>query len=79
MIARLQSIRWIQEREYEVVVVHDAGQTTAMTCRVREDEGVRFVQSMPGLMDRLKISPRAIAAAVVAFDAAREDVDLNQK
>jgi hypothetical protein len=72
VIARIHSITWIRSRDYEVVFDFD-GETKSMMCSVLEYEGVRVVESHGGLTLKLRTDPRLVAAAVLAFDAVRED------
>ncbi|WP_437951298.1 hypothetical protein WME98_10950 [Sorangium sp. So ce296] len=67
MSAVLRSIIWVQAHEYELTF--DVGGTKRMcTCTVLAQDGVRFVQAVPDFLSTLGISPRSVAAAVLAFD-----------
>jgi hypothetical protein len=46
-----------------------------MHCRVIEDGGIRAVRLTPDLSSELSLSPRLLAAAVVASDRARRGID----
>lgn len=72
VIARIHSITWIHARDYELVFDFD-GDLRSMTCSVLEYEGVPVVEPHGGLVLETRIDPRLVAAAVLAFDAVRED------
>lgn len=74
MSTRLTSIVWLRAREYEVTLDVE-GTTRQCTCRVSEQDGVRFVEPVPDYLATLTVSPRLIAAAVLAVDAANEMFD----
>jgi hypothetical protein len=71
MSARVSSIAWVRAREYEVAIDVE-GATRRCICRVSEQDGVRFVEAVPDFLATLAVSPRLIAAAVLAVDAANE-------
>lgn len=68
MSARFHSIARVQEHAYEVTFELD-GRQRSMLCKVIDADGVRVVRPEPDLMVSLGISPRLVAAAVLAFDA----------
>ncbi|KYG10471.1 hypothetical protein BE21_11755 [Sorangium cellulosum] len=67
MSAVLRSIIWVQAHEYELTF-DVGGATLTCTCTVLAQDGVRFVQAVPDFLSTLGISPRSVAAAVLAFD-----------
>lgn len=71
MSARLVSVVWAKEREYEVRFRVEEN-ILSCTCTVLEHDGVRFVQAVPDLLATLAVSPRLIAAAILAVDAVNE-------
>lgn len=71
MSTRLSSIVWVRAREYEVTL-DVGGATRRCTCSVSEQDGVRFVEAVPDFLAKLTVSPRLIAAAVLAVDAANQ-------
>jgi hypothetical protein len=72
MSSKLVSITRHDTNEYEVILDID-GVRQAMLCRVFEHHGVRVVQPRPDLMSQLTFSPRLLAAAVLAFEAATDE------
>ena len=71
MKTKLVSISFVAPGEYDVILDVD-GETIVMRCRIAEIKGIRIVQPRPDLLSRLAFDPRILAAAVLAFDAARE-------
>jgi hypothetical protein len=71
MSGRLSSIVWVRDHEYEVTFDVE-GATRRCICRVSEDKGVRFVEAVPDFLATLGVSPRLIAAAVIAVDAVNQ-------
>lgn len=67
MSARLRSITWISPHGYSLVFDVD-GATRTCACKVIEHAGIRLVQAEPDFLFELGISPRLIAAAVIAVD-----------
>lgn len=72
MSTRLCSIVWVRAHEYEVTLDVD-GAMRRCICSVSEQDGVRFVRAVPDFLATLAVSPRLIAAAVLAVDAANEN------
>ena len=72
MSTHLYAISCTESDDYEVVLDVD-GQRHSMRCRIVESGGVRAVQPEPDLLSRLPFSPRALVAAVLAFDDAQKE------
>ncbi len=68
MTSRLRSITRLHAGEYELVF-DEGGLTRPMVCAVVDVDGIRVVKPHPDLMTSVGVSPRLIAAAVLAFDA----------
>jgi hypothetical protein len=66
----LTSISRLDEHRYAVTLEVD-GTAQRMVCHVRREDGIEFVQSTPDLTMSTGLSPRLLAAALCAFDAAR--------
>jgi len=72
MSVRLTSVVCLRERDYEVTLEVNG---TFRRCigTPFEHRGVRGVEAKPDFLATLAISPRLVAAAVFAVDAARSD------
>jgi hypothetical protein len=58
--------------EYDVVV-EIGGNVVSACCRVVDYNGIRVVQQKSDLLSKLTFDPRKLVAAIVAFDAARDE------
>lgn len=67
----LSSIIWVRAREYEVTLGVE-GVTRRCICRVSVRDGLRIVEAFPDFLSTLSVSPRLIAAAVLAVDSVNE-------
>lgn len=71
MSTLLRSIIWVRAHEYEVTF-HVDGAARTCICTVSEQDGLRFVQATPDFLSTIGVSPRSVAAAVLAFDLVRK-------
>ncbi len=66
-MTRLRLIARTGPREYRVVIEVD-GQVQTCVCQALRDGQIRYVRSVPPILDSFEVSPKLIAAAVLAFD-----------